>query len=120
MSLVGAHLTPTFTLAPDGATVVGDGFTVGPEFTRAPARDDYESARLPVGRFVDRVGRYLPGLGADDLAVDYAGVMVHLAGATDWVVRRDARHLNAIQLLGIDSPGLTCCVEIARQVRAML
>lgn len=119
MSIVGAHLTPTFTLAADGATVVGDAFTVGPEFRVAPARDDYESDRFPVGRFVERVGRYLPALDAADLSVDYAGIMVHLAGATDWLVRRDARRPNAVQLLGIDSPGLTCCVEIAREVRRL-
>lgn len=120
MSIVGAHLTPTFTLAADGATVVGDAFTVGPEFRVAPARDDYESGRFPVGRFVERVGRYLPSLEAADLSVDYAGIMVHLAGVTDWVVRRDARHPNAVQLLGIGSPGLTGCVEIAREVRRLV
>ena len=120
LSLVGAHLTPTFTLAPDGETVVGDDFTVGPEFVTAPARYDYESSRFPVGRFVERVGRYMPGLEAGDLSRDYAGIMVHVTGATDWAVLKDARHPNAIQLLGIDSPGLTCCVEIARTVRALL
>ncbi len=45
--------------------------------------------------------------------------MVHVSGATDWVIRRDGRHPNAIQLLGIGSPGLTCCVEIAKAVRAL-
>ena len=119
-SIVGAHLTPTFTLAPDGATVLGDAFTVGPEFVVAPARYDYETARLPVERFVARVGRYLPALRAEDLALEYAGIMVHVPGATDWVVRKDARHPAAIQLLGIDSPGLTCCVEIAKVVTALL
>jgi D-amino-acid oxidase len=120
MSIVGAHLTPTFALEADGSTAVGDSFTVGPEFRVAPGRDDYESNRFPVERFVERVGRYLPALEADDLSVDYAGIMVHLAGATDWVVRRDARQPNAVQLLGIDSPGLTCCVEIAREVRRLV
>lgn len=120
MSIVGAHLTPTFALAADGSAVVGDVFTVGPEFRVAPGRDDYESDRFPVERFVERVGRYLPSLEAADLSVDYAGIMVHLAGAADWVVRRDARRPSAVQLLGIDSPGLTCCVEIAREVRRLV
>jgi len=119
-SIVGAHLTPTFTLGPDGATIFGDGFTVGPEFQVAPERDDLETGRFGVERFLDRVGRYMPGLSASDLTRDYAGIMVHAAGASDWVVRRDACHPNAIQLLGIDSPGLTCCVEIAREVRRLV
>lgn len=118
--MVGAHLTPTFRLNADGTRSIGDVFTVGPEFVRAPSRDDYETGRLPVERFVERVGRYAPTLSAPDLAPDYAGIMVHLAGASDWIVKRDAKHPACVQLLGIDSPGLTCCIEIARLVREMV
>jgi hypothetical protein len=46
--------------------------------------------------------------------------MVHLKGVTDWIVRRDEKHPSFIQLLGIDSPGLTCSVEIGKLVRKML
>lgn len=117
---VGAHLTPTFSLGPDGAARPGDLFTVGPEFLRAPSRDDYESGRFPASHIVRRAARYFPGLTEDDVALDYAGIMVHLAGQTDWVVRPTPTHPNAIQLLGIDSPGLTCCLELARMVRDLL
>lgn len=119
MTVVGAHLTPTFGWSAFGP-VLGDDFTVGPEFVRAPARYDYETARLPAAHIVSRAARYFPALTPDDVTLDYAGIMVHLAGATDWVVRRDERHPGCVQLLGIDSPGLTCCMEIARLVRRLL
>lgn len=118
--MVGAHLTPTFALGEDGSRAVGDLFTVGPEFRVAPARDDYETGRLPAGSIVSRARRYFPALTVDDVELDYAGIMVHLKGTGDWVVRRDAAHPNALQLLGIDSPGLTCCLELARLARATL
>jgi len=118
--MVGAHLTPTFTVAPDGSTVPGDLFTVGPEFRLAPSRDDYETDRLPLDFIVGRAMRYMPALDVSDVQLDYAGIMVHLKGESDWIVRRDEKRPNLVQLLGIDSPGLTCCVEIARLVRKML
>jgi len=118
--MVGAHLTPTFTVAPDGSTVPGDLFTVGPEFRLAPSRDDYETDRLPLDFIVGRAMRYMPALDVSDVQLDYAGIMVHLKGESDWIVRRDERRPSLVQLLGIDSPGLTCCVEIAKLVRKML
>jgi len=118
--MVGAHLTPTFTVAPDGSTVPGDLFTVGPEFRLAPSRDDYETDRLPLDFIVGRAMRYMPALDVSDVQLDYAGIMVHLKGESDWIVRRDEKRPNLVHLLGIDSPGLTCCVEIARLVRKML
>ncbi|MGE5344715.1 MAG: NAD(P)/FAD-dependent oxidoreductase [Acidithiobacillales bacterium] len=118
--MVGAHLTPTFTLAPDGSTVPGDHFTVGPEFRVASSRDDYETDRLPAEFIVGRARRFLPALGLADVQLDYSGIMVHLRGAADWIIRRDGEHPNLVQLLGIDSPGLTCCVEIGKLVRNML
>ena len=117
---VGAHLTPTFGLGPDGRTCVGDVFTVGPEFQRAPGRGDYETGRFPAGHIVRRAARYLPTLTEGDVTLDYAGIMVHLAGHSDWVVRKSASHPNAVQLLGIESPGLTCCLELGRMVRGLL
>ena len=118
---VGAHLTPTFGPGPDGTTTApGDLFTVGPEFTRAPARDDYETGRFPIGHIVGRAARYMPTLTEGDVTLDYAGIMVHLAGETDWIVRRAPNHPSAVQLLGIESPGLTCCIELGRTVRTLL
>ncbi len=118
-SVVGAHLTPTFSLGPDGRSVIGDHFTVGPEFVKAPSRYDYETGRFPASHIVGRAARYMPTLTVDDVTLDYTGIMVHLAGETDFVVRRDVRHPGCIQLLGIESPGLTCCIEVAKIARGL-
>lgn len=118
--MVGTHLTPTFSLLPDASTAPGDLFTVGPEFRKVPSRDDFERDRYPVEFLVQRARRFMPELTVADVQLDYAGIMVHLRGAADWIIRRDEVHPNFIQLLGIDSPGLTCSIEIGRLVRRML
>ncbi len=120
LGMVGTHLTPTFALAGDGSRVVGDLFTVGPEFRVAPARDDYETGRLPASFIVGRARRYYPALTEEDVDLDYAGVMVHLVGESDWVLRRDQKSPNALHLLGIDSPGLTCSLALGRLARTTL
>ncbi len=118
--MVGVHLTPTFALQRDGTAVLGDTVTVGPEFSPVTARDDYTSGRKPESFFLERARRFLPRLRLSDLTLDFAGIMVQLRGVSDWIIERDRRHAGCIQLLGIDSPGLTASLAIARRVRSLL
>ena len=48
--------------------------------------------------------------------------MPHTATARDFVVAEESeRGLPGwVNLVGIESPGLTCCLELAREVRALL
>jgi len=120
LSMVGVHLTPTFGLDRDGRVAVGDTVTVGPEFGPAAGPEDYEGNRRPAGHFLEQAGRYFPNLRLEDLEMDFIGIMVHLPGERDFIIRRDPRHGDCIHLLGIDSPGLTCSLAIARRVRDLL
>jgi L-2-hydroxyglutarate oxidase LhgO len=119
-SMVGVHLTPTFTLTRSGEVVIGDSVTVGPEFVCVDGRDDYEAGRKPPEHFLARARRFFPSLELADLELDFAGIMVHLKGSRDFVVRRSERHPGCVHLLGIDSPGLTSSLAIARRVRRLL
>jgi L-2-hydroxyglutarate oxidase LhgO len=120
LRVVGIHLTPTFAMGRNGSLAIGDTVNVGPEFSPVAERDDYESGRKPAELFLAKVKRYFPNLDYADLVQDFAGVMVQLAGVKDWIIERDARHPDCIQLLGINSPGLTGALAIARRVRRML
>ncbi|HPB28410.1 MAG TPA: FAD-dependent oxidoreductase [Acidobacteriota bacterium] len=120
LSMVGIHLTPTFGLGRDGRVAVGDTVTVGPEFGPAAGPEDYGGDRKPAGHFLEQAGRYFPNLRLEDLELDFTGIMVHLPGERDFIIRRDPRHGDCIHLLGIDSPGLTCSLAIARRVRGLL
>jgi glycerol-3-phosphate dehydrogenase len=120
VSVVGVHLTPTFELRADGSAGIGDVVTVGPEFAAVEDRQDYESGRRGADLFLEKARRFFPGLRAEDLEIDFAGIMANLREGNDFVIRLDARHSSCVQLVGIDSPGLTSSLAIARKVRDLL
>ncbi len=63
----------------------------------------------------------LPEIEAADLQLAYSGIRAKLvppghAGIADFVIERDANVPHAIQLIGIESPGLTSSLAIAEMV----
>lgn len=120
VGVVGVHLTPTFSLTREGRAIVGDIVTVGPEFVFVTDREDYETGRKSVEFFLSRAKRFFPGLKLEDLEADFTGIMANLQEGGDFIIGRDERHSNCVQLVGIDSPGLTCSLAIARRVRRLL
>jgi glycerol-3-phosphate dehydrogenase len=108
---LGVHLTRTL-----WGTVL-----VGPTADYIAEKNDYERNRLPVEEFVRRAKSMLPEIEAADLQLAYSGIRAKLvppghAGIADFVIERDANVPNAIQLIGIESPGLTSSLAIAEQV----
>jgi len=76
--------------------------------------------------FARAVRRYLPALDAESLAPDFAGVRPKLAGPgeafRDFAIREesDAGLPAFVNLIGIESPGLTAAPAIARRVVELL
>jgi L-2-hydroxyglutarate oxidase LhgO len=76
--------------------------------------------------FAKAAGRYLPGLRAEWLAPDQAGVRPKLAGPgepfRDFVVEEGSADgfPGLVNLIGIESPGLTAAPAIARRVVELL
>ena len=108
---LGVHLTRTL-----WGTVL-----VGPTADYIADKNDYESNRLPVEEFLRRAKPMLPELEAADLQLAYSGIRPKLVppghgGFADFVIERDAGAPRAIQLIGIESPGLTSCLAIAQRV----
>jgi L-2-hydroxyglutarate oxidase LhgO len=120
VSVVGVHLTPTFGMETDGRIAIGDVVTVGPEFVAVEGRQDYETGRKGGDLFVEKARRFFPGLRPEDLQIDFAGIMANLREGTDFLIRLDAKHPSCVQLVGIDSPGLTSSLAIACKVRELL
>ncbi|HET9402619.1 MAG TPA: FAD-dependent oxidoreductase [Candidatus Acidoferrales bacterium] len=121
MSL-GVHLTRTV-----WGTVL-----VGPTAHYVEEKTDYEKNRLPVEEFVRMAHPLLPELRASDLRLAYSGLRAKLVppldasgnepatGAVDWVIRRDPATPRAIHLIGMESPGLTSALAIARHIAPMV
>jgi L-2-hydroxyglutarate oxidase LhgO len=87
---------------------------------------DYHVAPARAAGFAERASRYLPALRAEDLRPDQSGIRPRrvLPGGVvpDFVIAEEgARGLPGwINLIGMESPGLTCCLAIAREVRALM
>jgi glycerol-3-phosphate dehydrogenase len=108
---LGVHLTRT----------LWDTVLVGPTADYVAEKNDYERNRLPVEEFVRRAKSMLPEIAAADLQLAYSGIRAKLVppghgGIADFIITRDVNVPHAIQLIGIESPGLTSSLAIAEQV----
>lgn len=94
------------------------------EWVDDPDRLQVDPARA--GLFEAAVRRYWPGLPSGALQPGYAGLRPKLAGpgvpAADFLIQGPGAHGvgGLVNLLGIESPGLTACLAIAREVRVRL
>ncbi|MGA2383654.1 MAG: NAD(P)/FAD-dependent oxidoreductase [Gemmatimonadales bacterium] len=103
------------------------GVRLGPDLQYLESRtQSYDVSESLRPAFHAAVSRYLEGLDEDDLSPDLAGIRPKLQGPgepfRDFVIQEEsARGLPGwVNLVGIESPGLTCCLEIAGLVAQQL
>lgn len=102
-----------------------DGIRLGPN-AHYIENINYEVKEETKGEFYEAVKTYLPFLKADDLLVDFAGIRPRLQGPKDtiqdfWIKEESERELPGfINLIGIESPGLTSCLALARYLSDMI
>jgi L-2-hydroxyglutarate oxidase LhgO len=104
---------------------LGGRIRFGPDATYVE-RVHYDVDPAKAGPFAEAASRYLPALRAEWLSPDGAGVRPKLQGPNDTfrdflIVEESARGLPGfVNLLGIESPGLTAAEAIALEVAAQL
>jgi 2-hydroxyglutarate dehydrogenase len=85
------------------------------------------AARLPLA--IKEIRQYLPDVDVDALTPDYAGIRPKLghAGAVgqgkgflDFYIKKEEGFEGWVNLLGMESPGLTSCLAIAEMVEELL
>ncbi|GAB4397621.1 MAG: NAD(P)/FAD-dependent oxidoreductase [Rhodoferax sp.] len=94
----------------------------GPDVQWVERDDDWtvDAARAPA--FAQAIRRYWPGLPEGALSPAYAGIRPKLTGpdapAADFVIETEQHHgvRGLVNLLGIESPGLTSALAMAEQV----
>jgi len=100
-------------------------FLLGPTATYVEEKDNYEKNRLPIAAFAESAKTLLPEIEERDLQLGYTGLRPKLAppthkGIMDFVITRDRDVPQAIQLVGIESPGLTAAPAIAEHVTQLV
>lgn len=101
------------------------------EWVDSPHDLAVNAARLPDA--VREIKKFLPGIDEERLAPDYAGIRAKLGkggsvagvgaakgGMQDFVIRREDGFEGFVNLLGIESPGLTSSLAIAKMVEGLL
>jgi L-2-hydroxyglutarate oxidase LhgO len=85
-------------------------------------REDYDVDPRRADGFYAEVRKYWPDLADGALHPDYAGIRPKLHGpgepAPDFLIQREDSHgvPGLVNLLGIESPGLTACLALAEEV----
>lgn len=112
---LGLHFTKTLW----GTTLLG------PTARYVQGKDNYDRQRMTIPEFVEDARRLLPELQESDLQLAYTGLRPKLVppnepGPADFVIEPDKEFPRVIQLVGIESPGLTAAASIALQVSDMV
>lgn len=101
---------------------------LGPTARYIDDKNDYERNRQPVEEFARGAKILLPGIEVSDLVLAYSGIRAKLAPPnapaagsfggpiTDFIIQRDPDFPRVVQLMGIESPGLTSSLSIAEDV----
>lgn len=119
---LGIHITPRL----DGILRVGPDVEYiekkYPPYPVGEERSPYKTDENKKEKFHNQVKRYLKNLEIEDLIPESYGIRPKLQkegdNFKDFIIKEELH--GFINLIGIDSPGLTCCLSIAKYVKNLL
>ncbi|PVV01446.1 hypothetical protein BB560_000649 [Smittium megazygosporum] len=113
LNSLGIHLTKTV----DNRTIFG------PDLSRANSNTDYSVADLRPATFLNDINLYLPTIKIENLVPDYSGIRPKLSSDekqySDFIIEKTFSAVGIsgfINLIGIESPGLTSSLAIPKYV----
>jgi len=97
---------------------------LGPTARYVDAKDNYERERISISEFAADAKTLVPEVAESDLQLAYTGLRPRLIppdgkGVADFVIEPDHEFPQVIQVVGIESPGLTAAPAIARRVASL-
>ena len=94
-------------------------FKLGPDTTYIDRQEDYKVTSEKAAQFYQHARKFLPFLKEENISPDMSGIRPKLQGPDDdfrdFAIKEDAP--GFINLVGIESPGLTASLAIARYVK---
>lgn len=108
---------------------LGGRMRFGPDVEWVESPDDLAVNASRLAEAVAEIKKYLPGIDESALEPDYAGMRPKLAGPGavgqaggfhDFIIRKEDGYQGWVNLLGIESPGLTSSLAIAEMVDGLL
>lgn len=100
---------------------LGGQIRFGPDLEWVDNCDNYKVNGNNLPKAFEQVQNYLPCMKLDQLEASYCGIRPKIIGPTekrfqDFVIREESEYPGFINLLGIESPGLTASMGIAKYV----
>ena len=101
----------------------------GPDVEWVDDKGDYTPNEKRMEAALDDIQEYLPGVEREKIEVDYCGIRPKLGregaatsgkGFQDFYIREEEGYAGFVNLLGIESPGLTSCLAIGEYVEELL
>ncbi|KAF2193258.1 FAD dependent oxidoreductase [Zopfia rhizophila CBS 207.26] len=101
----------------------------GPDVEWIEDPTDYRANDKNLAIALDDIQSYLPGIDRSAIGLDYVGIRPKLGkagsvtsgkGFHDFWIKKEEGFEGFVNLLGIESPGLTSCLAIAEQVEDLL
>ena len=115
---VGVHLTPTLEQGKKGFKLA-DTVTMGPAYSQPEDKEDYRHVRGEK-YYLDMIKAIFPNLKLGDISLNQTGIRARLKDHYDFIIERDKKYPGLVNLIGIDSPGLTSSLAIAKYVKGLL
>lgn len=100
----------------------------GPDVEWTDSPTDYTPNTSNLAAAIDDIQSYLPGVDRGAIQPDYVGIRPKLGrlsatsgkGFQDFYIRREEGYVGWVNLLAIESPGLTSALAIAEEVEGLL
>jgi L-2-hydroxyglutarate oxidase LhgO len=100
----------------------------GPDLEWTDDPSDYTPNSSNLSLAIDDIQSYLPGIDREAIGLDYVGIRPKLGKSSalvgkqflDFWIRTEEGFEGFVNLLGIESPGLTGCLAIAERVEGLL
>jgi glycerol-3-phosphate dehydrogenase len=98
---------------------------LGPTASYVDGKENYERGRMTIPEFAADAKTMVPEITEQDLQLAYTGLRPKLVppdqkGIADFVIEPDREFPQVIQLVGIESPGLTAAPAIAEHVSQLV
>jgi L-2-hydroxyglutarate oxidase LhgO len=101
---------------------LGGRMKLGPDATYIDRKEDYKVCSANADRFYESAVKFLPFIHREDIVPEMSGIRPKLQGKGqgfhDFIIREDLP--GFVNLVGIESPGLTAAPAIARYVKNLL
>lgn len=115
----GVHLSPAYEKI-NGNYVLKNKITISPLKTTGLGKEDYTTNTHKASDYIKKINYFFPNLKKEDLVPDHTGIMSPLKGYRDFIIEKDKKFPNFINLVGMESPAWTSSFAIAKYVSHLL